>query len=562
LSQWYTPTELSAISRNYTLPPNHTIYRISPLLPPDTSYGTLCEILSKQALPRVAKTVAVTTHDGYDDSYTDPLADLLPDPSVSSAINCCPTPLPAMPSCYYALTSSPLQSTYASACSALRSYYTDRSPGPQSSIPVIITDTICGEAVLRGSNVYTPGVVSAMGDIRLNGTVYVWCLLPGYDKSYRRGLSLFGITTPLLYLGVGVYEKRKKADLFNTSTGLAVTMERVESSGESSGSVPSLNNFGGSAYSGAFYSQNLPSLIPSVTLAVGRGDVVLDMCCAPGGKTSHLGTLLYDCIREYRDVDGGEGGDRNGGDHNGDRGFNADDGFIICFDRSKTKIKKVQELVKSQKLDRLIYPRTADSTKIHDPDLPAITREELYDKCVNPRGRAVYPFPAETFDKILLDPPCSALGLRPRLNLARSTASEALSFAQFQTGFIHAAVRMLKVGGRLVYSTCTYNVSENEGNVRYLLDTYPYMKLIDVNSKYGKYGLTNTGLSEEERKMVRRFDSCERDDYVSDVGEVERDLDSIGFFVAYFEKVEREEAVAGRKKVVVAEENNEKVGDV
>ena len=87
----------------------------------------------------------------------------------------------------------------------------------------------------------------------------------------------------------------------------------------------------------------------------------------------------------------------------------------------------------------------------------------------------------------------------------------------------------------MTWSTCTYNPSENEVMVSFILKEYPYMKLADVNSKFGKYGMANAGLTEEERVMVRRFDSSGRDDFVCESG-VERDADCVGFFCAKFVK--------------------------
>ena len=60
----------------------------------------------------------------------------------------------------------------------------------------------------------------------------------------------------------------------------------------------------------------------------------------------------------------------------------------------------------------------------------------------------------ESFDKVLLDGPCSALGQRPQLSNTMKM-KELLSFPKIQKKLFHAAVRLLKSGGSLVYSTCT-----------------------------------------------------------------------------------------------------------
>jgi 16S rRNA C967 or C1407 C5-methylase (RsmB/RsmF family) len=62
---------------------------------------------------------------------------------------------------------------------------------------------------------------------------------------------------------------------------------------------------------------------------------------------------------------------------------------------------------------------------------------------------------------VLLDAPCSALGQRPQL---RNTikVKELMSFPKLQKKLLRAAVELVKPGGCIVYSTCTFNVDENE----------------------------------------------------------------------------------------------------
>ena len=56
-------------------------------------------------------------------------------------------------------------------------------------------------------------------------------------------------------------------------------------------------------------------------------------------------------------------------------------------------------------------------------------------------------FPKESFDRILLDPPCSALGLRPKLFVPQKSWSEMTKHSEYQKKFIHEAVKLLKPGG-------------------------------------------------------------------------------------------------------------------
>ena len=71
--------------------------------------------------------------------------------------------------------------------------------------------------------------------------------------------------------------------------------------------------------------------------------------------------------------------------------------------------------------------------------------------CLDRRG-----FPPESFDYILLDAPCTGLGLRPRL-LHRQTIEQLRSAAHYQRILLDVAVALLKPGGEMVYSTCSIN---------------------------------------------------------------------------------------------------------
>jgi 16S rRNA C967 or C1407 C5-methylase (RsmB/RsmF family) len=132
-------------------------------------------------------------------------------------------------------------------------------------------------------------------------------------------------------------------------------------------------------------------------------------------------------------------------------------------------------------------------------------------------------FYPESFDRVLLDPPCSALGLRPKLQVA-ATFKDLQKHVKYQRQFVREAVSLLKPGGTMTYSTCTIHAAENEGMVRHVLDEYPEMKLVNVGIDIGLPGLPGVGLRESERGLVRRFDP-------SDVA------DTMGFFVAKFVKL-------------------------
>ncbi|CAE7684884.1 Nsun6, partial [Symbiodinium pilosum] len=143
-------------------------------------------------------------------------------------------------------------------------------------------------------------------------------------------------------------------------------------------------------------------------------------------------------------------------------------------------------------------------------------------------------FPDGCFDKILLDPSCSAMGQRPLLRWGIS-AEEVRSHADYQKQFLRTAVRLLAEGGEMVYSTCTLTPEENEENVHWALSTLP-VELLDARQQAFQpaerdsevlAGLRGCGLSESQRLQVLRFDP--------------RSWDA-GFFISRFRKASAEKA--------------------
>ena len=102
---------------------------------------------------------------------------------------------------------------------------------------------------------------------------------------------------------------------------------------------------------------------------------------------------------------------------------------------------------------------------------------------------ATYRFAPESFDRIMLDPSCSALGLRPRLLHDRTSVAELQGYAKLQRILLRWAVKLLKPGGTLVFSTCTFNPLENEANVAFALRTFP-LQLVPQ----GRFHLGGPGL--------------------------------------------------------------------
>jgi len=159
---------------------------------------------------------------------------------------------------------------------------------------------------------------------------------------------------------------------------------------------------------GEIYLQDEASQLVADAMEVKRGERVLDLCAAPGGKT----TLMAD---------------RAG-----------DAAFIVAADRSSTRMATVISTTRLHELKSLT-PVILDAT------------EQL-------------PFERESFDRVLVDAPCSGTGtLRANPEIRwRLAPTDFANFAAQQKRILSRAVEVLKPGGRLVYSTCSVEREENE----------------------------------------------------------------------------------------------------
>ena len=135
------------------------------------------------------------------------------------------------------------------------------------------------------------------------------------------------------------------------------------------------------------------------------------------------------------------------------------------------------------------------------------------------------------FDRVLADVPCSGLGLfdaidenRHRYEAAKNPSSQ----YQLQYRILLSGARLLRVGGRLVYSTCSLNPDENEGVVSQFLARYPFrlVEIPDIAGIHFRPGLTSWQGCEygEEMTRARRVTPWEND--------------TQGFFMAVLEKTD------------------------
>ncbi|KAF0715790.1 Aste57867_3159 [Aphanomyces stellatus] len=346
----------------------------------------------------------------------------------------------------------------------------------------IIVDRLCGEAVLRGSDIFARGVMCASTALNVGDDVVIYVDL---DHSATRGSDAELHAGRKVLIAQGRTEMGR-SEMFRALKGLAIAV-----TSRLCADAPPLNG----VLAGDMYMQNTPSSVVAHVLNPQPGETVLDMCAAPGGKTSHLATLMQN------------------------------QGTLVACDRSRRKVLEMKSFFDSVQLS-CIVPIKLDSTHSVLPksdDVLSVQDVIAVARAKDPKAKLapIDGFYAETFDKILLDPPCSALGLRPRL-LHACNMAELEQYSNMQRNFLWAAVFLLKPGGTLVYSTCTVNPKENEQMVQHALATYP-LELMDQSPVLGERGLLNQGLTPDQAAKVQRFDPASA-------------ADTMGFFCAKFTK--------------------------
>ena len=191
---------------------------------------------------------------------------------------------------------------------------------------------------------------------------------------------------------------------------------------------------------GVFYMQEPSAMISAAKADIRDTDAVLDLCAAPGGKATELGARL--------------------------KGR----GFLLANDISASR---AAALLKNLELAGI-------SNVFVTSETPARLAE-------------AYP---EEFDKILVDAPCSGEGMFRKDQEAReqwSPENVALCAGR-QRQILHCAAAMLRPGGMLVYSTCTFAPEEDEGSVESFLEDHPEFQIVQ--------GRTLPGLSSGRPEWV------------------------------------------------------------
>jgi multisite-specific tRNA:(cytosine-C5)-methyltransferase len=201
------------------------------------------------------------------------------------------------------------------------------------------------------------------------------------------------------------------------------------------------------AASGNISRQEVVSMIPPHFLDVKPGMVVLDMCAAPGSKSAQLAEMIHgDEEERVAKAARGESPNTDDGSDYSDDGRST--GLLIANDTDYKRAGMLVHQVKRLNFPNLIVTQH-DASIFPSIELPTADREKKqYLK----------------FDRILADVPCSGDGTaRKNPNVwGKWTPKDGLGLHNLQLRILARGLQMLKKGGRLVYSTCSMNPTENE----------------------------------------------------------------------------------------------------
>lgn len=199
-------------------------------------------------------------------------------------------------------------------------------------------------------------------------------------------------------------------------------------------------------HAGLYYIQEASAMLPAEVLPIEENDYVLDCCAAPGGKSLKLANKLNDT------------------------------GLLISNDISASRAQVLLKTLETGGIKNA-YVMAEDLLSLNGFD--------------------------EKFDKILLDAPCSGEGMfRKEPELIRSWLDKGNDYySTIQKQLIEKAITLLKPGGMMVYSTCTFSINENEEVIEYGLKCDERMKVLPIKEYKG----FEKGLTDKTKNCVRLY---------------------------------------------------------
>ncbi|GAB6117869.1 16S rRNA (cytosine(967)-C(5))-methyltransferase RsmB [Thermoanaerobacter brockii subsp. lactiethylicus] len=181
---------------------------------------------------------------------------------------------------------------------------------------------------------------------------------------------------------------------------------------------------------GFIYIQDEASMLVSKILNPKEGETVIDVCAAPGGKTTHIAQLMKN------------------------------NGKVVAFDLHPHRLELIKENCKRLGITN-VKTEAFDSTFVNKKYL-------------------------EKADKVLADVPCTGIGIirkKPDIKLKNYTRKEISELIETQYKILDSSSKYVKKGGFLVYSTCTIGKEENQNVIMKFLKEHPDFKLVDIKAE-------------------------------------------------------------------------------
>lgn len=185
---------------------------------------------------------------------------------------------------------------------------------------------------------------------------------------------------------------------------------------------------------GVYYIQEASAQVPAALLEAKPGEKVLDLCAAPGGKSTQIAAAMQ-----------GEG-------------------VLICNEIHPARAKILSENIERMGISNAIVTNESPQT--------------LADTFT------------EYFDRIMVDAPCSGEGMfRKNEEATQEWSTENVAIcADRQDEILACAAKMLRPGGRIVYSTCTFAPEENEGSISRFLKQHEDFRMVEASKTEGMEG--------------------------------------------------------------------------
>ena len=181
---------------------------------------------------------------------------------------------------------------------------------------------------------------------------------------------------------------------------------------------------------GVYYLQEASAMAPVMLLDPQPGERICDLCAAPGGKTTQIAARM------------------------------AGEGFLLCNEFSPKRAKILSRNIERMGVaNALVTNETVENLARHYPDF---------------------------FDRVLVDAPCSGEGMFRKEEAAVTDWSQETveMCARRQAQILDSAARLVRPGGRLVYSTCTFAPEEDEQAVSAFLERHPEFTPLEVEAPW------------------------------------------------------------------------------